>query len=105
MCKLCFQKYTGESGRSCHERLGEHYRFANNPDSYPKEALAIHYKNCHPGQKADLLFSLLDRERSVVKRKIKEAYFIISERPEINLRDELTSLERYLVCLFRKNRP
>ena len=30
-------------------------------------------------------------------RKIKEAFYIVNEKPEINLKEECTALERYLV--------
>ena len=35
--------------------------------------------------------------RSTVLRKIREAFHIVSQKPEINLKEECTSLERYLV--------
>ena len=43
-CKLYNQKYVGETGRTIHERLSEHLRYANNPtsNSYSNEALAQH---------------------------------------------------------------
>ena len=82
---------------SCHERLMEHVRFATSPSTYPKEALAIHYAGRCEGLTPDLSFSILDRETSTVMRKIKEAFYIVNEKPEINLKEECTALERYLV--------
>ena len=75
----------------------EHCRFAANPSAYPKEALALHYAGHCQGLTPDLSFSILDRETSTVMRKIKEAFYIVNEKPEINLNEECNALERYLV--------
>ena len=45
----------------------------------------------------DLVFSILDKELSTVKRKIKEAFYISNEKPSINKKDECVVLERFLV--------
>ena len=60
-CKLCNQRYVGETGRTIHEWLSEHLRYANNPtsNSYSDEALAQHYANFHPSALSDLSFSIL----------------------------------------------
>ena len=74
----------GETCRSCHERLMEHIRYASSPSTYPKEAMAIHYKEFHDGLTPKLTFNILDRERSTVKRKVIEAFHIISRNRKIN---------------------
>ena len=96
-CNLCGEEYVGETCRSCHERLMEHVRYASSPSTYPKEAMAIHYKEYHDGMTPKLTFDILDRERSTVKRKVIEAFHIISRKPKINNKSELSALERYLV--------
>ena len=98
-CKLCNQRYLGETGRTIHERLSEHLRYANNPtsNSYSDEALAQHYANFHPSALSDLSFSILCKETNVIKRKILESYFINHLKPEINNRDECISVKRFLI--------
>ena len=109
ICNLCQQVYIGETSRTAHERLMEHRRYATSPDTYPEEALSVHYKEFHrlspdkdePNKaayvKPDLTFSILCRELSTVKRKIKEAFYIVNQKPEINNKEECSVLERYLV--------
>ena len=91
--------YVGESSRSLHDRLSEHLRFATNPNcnSYKEEAMAHHYRTLHPGQSPRLKFELLGSETNTVLRKIYEAQFIFSLKPEINDKDECKSLQRFLV--------
>ena len=64
---------------------------------YPNEALSQYYDTFHPGTLPDLVFSILDKELSTVKRKIKEAFYISNEKPGINKKDECIMLERSLV--------
>ena len=65
--------------------------------NYPDEALSKHYKQYHSGTKPDFTFSILSRETNTVRRKIKEAFYIVNEKPAINDKDECSVLERYLV--------
>ena len=97
ICKYCNQVYIGETSRSLHERLMEHTRYASSPTNYPEEALSIHYTTYHINCKPDLSFSILERVRSTVLRKIREAFHIVNQKPEMNLKEECTSLERYLI--------
>ena len=98
-CKLCGQQYVGESCRSLHERLGEHLRYATNPDtpSYKDEALAVHYRQHHPGLVCDLSFELLRTETNTIFRKIYEALYIYNIKPVINDKDECKLVQRFLV--------
>ena len=98
-CNHCGELYIGESSRSLHDRLGEHLRFATNPNnaSYRNEALALHYNQHHPGDIPDLSFKLLRTERDTILRKVFEAMFIYENRPSINDKDECKMLERFLV--------
>ena len=92
--------YIGETSRTAHERLMKHNRCAANPGKYPDEAPSQHYDTFHPGTSLDLVFlvfSILDKELSTVKRKIKEAFYISNEIPSINKKDECVVLERFLV--------
>ena len=75
----------------------EHNRYATNPDKYPDEALSKHYKLRHFGKKPEFVFSILDRDLSTVRRKIKEAFYITNQRPNINEKEECIVLERFLV--------
>ena len=45
ICKLCSNKYIGESSRSLHDRLREHLRHATNPsaNSYKDEVMAVYH--------------------------------------------------------------
>ena len=96
-CNICQEVYIGETSRTAHERLMEHNRYAANPGKYPDEALSQHYDTFHPGTSPDLVFSILDKELSTVKRKIKEAFYISNEKTSINKKDECVVLERFLV--------
>ena len=98
-CKICKQQYVGESCRSLHDRLSEHLRFATNADapSYKEEAMAIHYRQYHPGIAPDLGFELIRTESDTILRKIYEAYFIFNLKPEMNDKEECKLLQRFLV--------
>ena len=93
------QKYVGESCRSLHDRLSEHLRFATNADSpsYEEEAMAIHYRQVHPGTAPDLGFEIIRTESNTILRKIYEAYFIFNLKPEMNDKEECKLLQRFLV--------
>ena len=82
-----------------HDMLSEHLRFVNNPTcrSYKEEALAVHYNSLHPGQPAELKFELLGSESNTIIRKIKEAHYIFTLKPEINDKEECVLLQRFLV--------
>ena len=45
ICKACTatMRYHGEAGRPLHHRISEHLRAANNPSSYPNNALAQYF--------------------------------------------------------------
>ena len=98
-CRHCEQIYVGESSRSLHDRLGEHLRFARNPNntSYRDEAMAVHYRQNHPDTEPDLVFDLLKTESKTILRKIYEAMFIFNLKPTINDKEECKVLERFLV--------
>ena len=63
--KLCSDIYIGESSRTVHDRLSEHLRFANNPiaPSYNEEAMAVHYRQKHLGETANLKFELIKNRK------------------------------------------
>ena len=98
-CNYCTQIYVGESSRSLHDRLGEHLRYATNPDtaSYKEEALAVHYREHHSGLVPDLTFDLLGTETNTILRKIYEALYIFNLKPEMNDKEECKLLQRFLV--------
>ena len=97
-CKLCNNKYVGETSRSARDRLSEHLRFANNPNcSYKEEALALHYTEKHSGISADFAFEILCIETNTVNRKILESYYISLIKPQINNKDECISIKQFLI--------
>ena len=97
-CILCNQQYVGESGRSAHDWLSEHLRYAKNPTnkSYSEEAFAQHYRDHHPNLPPKLRFKIIEAEPNVV-RKILEAYYINLIEPELNNKDECLDLKRFLI--------
>ena len=46
-------------------------KYAANPGKFPDEALSQHYDTFHPGTIPDLVFSMIDKDSSTVKMKIK----------------------------------
>ena len=96
-CKLCGEIYIGETSRSLHDRLGEHFRYARSPttQSYKDEAMAFHYRENHSGCEPDLSFKLLRTESNTILRKIFEAMFIFNLKPNINDKEEKKVLERF----------
>ena len=98
-CTLCNQQYVGESGRSVHDRLSEHLRYAKNPTnkSYSEEAFAQHYRDHHPNLPPKLRFKIFETEPNVVRRKILEAYYISLIEPKLNNKDECLDLKRFLI--------
>ena len=91
------QVYIGETYRPLHDRLMEHTRAANRPDSYKENAVGKHYKQYHVNCTALLKFEILDRQRSTVRRKISEARRIVQDVPQLNDRTELNYLSRFLI--------
>ena len=98
-CRHCGQIYVGESSRSLHDRLGEHLRYARSPNSpsYKDEAMAVHYRENHPNTDPELIFHLLKVENKTILRKIYEAMYIYNLKPDINDKEEIKVLERFLV--------
>ena len=98
-CQHCGEVYVGETCRCTHDRVSEHTRYANNPSapSYKDQAFAIHYRDKHPDQKANLKIEILKTESNTVLRKIYEAYFIYNLKPTINDKSECKTLYRFLV--------
>ena len=99
ICKICKQFYIGECCRCAHERLGEHLRYA----TYPKtpsnmgQSFAIHYSKFHENVKPDIQFKILRIEQNTVRRKIFEAMYILKLKPQINTKEELDTIHRFVV--------
>ena len=98
--KICREKYCGESSRTLHERLSEHLRHASHPNkaSYKEQALATHYRECHPGMPPSLSFKLLHTEPNTIMRKIHEALIISNIKPSMNDKNECIDIKRFLIC-------
>ena len=56
LCELCYEAYGGETLRVAHNRFSEHLRAANNPSTYPNNAIGQHYAMHHQGCSAKLSF-------------------------------------------------
>ena len=59
--------------------------------------MAIHYRDKHHGEGAHLKFELIRTENNTILRKIFKAYYIYSQKPEINNKSEVPFLHRVLV--------
>ena len=97
-CIICLKFYVGETERTAHDRLGEHLRYAKYPNtpSNIKEALATHYRTEHKDLAPNLRFNILTVEPNAVRRKIFEAILICNLKPELNLKEELRTVQRFL---------
>ncbi len=89
-CKLCDQKYVGQTARPFHYRFKEHRRSVNNRNE--TSALAEHNRKFHGGKLniEDFKIRFLDICNNPVDCKISEAKHIGSTHPKINRRDEMT---------------
>ena len=74
---------------SLHDRISEHLRAANNPSSYPYNALAQHYARNHDSTQAKFEVNIIDHKQSTIKRKLSEALYIYRNKPELNEKSEL----------------
>ena len=83
---------------SLHNRVLEHRRAATHPEKYQDNALAkqcsTEHKSLSPSLKYRVLKSHLGSD---IKRKISEALFIRELKPELNARDEMQYISRFLV--------
>ena len=76
----------------------EHRRAATNPEKHPNNALAKHYISEHETLATLLKYRVLKSHlTSDIKRKIAEALFIRERKPELNARDEMQYISRFLV--------
>jgi len=66
----CQNFYEGETYRPCHDRTSEHVRAANNPSTYPKNAIGKHVVEHHVNCVPKLTFTILDKQSSTARRKI-----------------------------------
>ena len=98
---ICRHTYIGETSGTAHQRLGEHPRYARHPliKSNCEKALAVHYIMDHNECDPDLFFDILTIQPNTHRRKIYEAMFIFhfQHQPQINLREELKNIERFLI--------
>ena len=98
----CFETYGGETYRPLHHRFDEHYRSAANPTakSYVDKPLAKHYREKHSNYngKPQLKLEIVDKGSSLIDRKIKEAKFLVHNKPSLNDKSELNNLTQFLVA-------
>jgi hypothetical protein len=97
----CGSFYIGESGRPLAERVNEHYRAAEKPNtpSYKTSTWSQHSVEVHKGEPLELSLSLLSIERDTRKRRIMEGIFIKSQNPDLNTKEELTDMVAVLGLL------
>ena len=79
-CNKCFKKYIGSTIRDLHTRVAEHF---NNVNSSVKK----HMMSCNCTA-VDTSVKILDHERRKGSLRIREAFFINKEKPEINSKEE-----------------
>ena len=91
------QSYIGETTRTIHDRVSEHIRAANNPTSHPNNSLGAHYAEHYRGIKANISVDILDTKTNVVDRKLCEAINIYKHKPQLNEKNELESVVKYIV--------
>ena len=98
-CLQCENKqiYIGETTRTIHDRVSEHIRAANNPTSHPNNSLGAHYAEHHRGIKANISVDILDTKTNVVDRKLCEVINIYKHKPQLNEKNELESVVKYIV--------
>ena len=98
-CVICGLDYVGETGRTVYDRLIEHWRYAKSPGnkSYKEMTLAKHYLSQHPGLGPNLKFEVLCVETNTLKRKVREAYYILHTKPQLNEKQELETVKKFIL--------
>ena len=89
-------RYHGEADRPPHYRINERLRAANNPSSYPNNALAQHYARNHDSIQAKFEVNIIDLKQSTFKRKLSKALYIYRNKPELNSKFELEHIVKYI---------
>ena len=79
-CGKCSKNYIGSTIRELHQRVYEHYK--NRDSSVNKHMIA-----CSASPR-DMSVSVLDFERRKGNLRVREAFFIQKEKPEINSKEE-----------------
>ena len=87
-CELCNAFYIGSTTRCFHERASEHLRAARNPSSYPRYAIAAHYREQHAHTAPRLKFNMVAQHKSELDCRIAEATIIDREQPQLNQKAE-----------------
>ncbi|KAL5263849.1 hypothetical protein ACHWQZ_G005056 [Mnemiopsis leidyi] len=88
--------YNGETYRPVGDRYTEQFR-SNNPTakSYKDMPFAKHYPIHHQEGNPKLELTVLQRASTTVDRKVKEAQFILKNKPDLNKRDEQIELRKH----------
>ncbi|EYC10986.1 hypothetical protein Y032_0053g2410 [Ancylostoma ceylanicum] len=97
-CEGCGEKYVGETMRPLRRRLDEHRRALTNPASYPSESFSRHRTLRHTNDSAPK-FNVVVLHRNMTRtleRKIMEAIEIKRYGPEINNKEELKEVLRFI---------
>jgi len=97
---MCPNFYEGETYRPCHDRFSEHVRAANNPSTYPNNAIGKHVVEHHVNCVPVLTFTILDKQSSTARLKIPEAIIMImisKHEPSINVKEELLDTMKFVL--------
>ena len=98
ICEQCNKRHIRETERTLHDRMLEHQHAATNPEKHPNNALAEHYISEHETLPPLLKYKVIKFHlTSDIKRKLAEALFIRERKPELNARDEMQYISRFLV--------
>ena len=92
--------YDGETLRETHDRYSEHYRQAKNPTakSYSDKPWAKHYSIHHPNcDDPKIGIEIVGHASSTNDRKIQEARIILKNNSDLNDKNELSEIRRFLV--------
>ena len=79
------------------KRVSEHLRAANNPTAHPNNSLGAHYAEHHRGIKANVSVEIIVIKTNVVDRKLCEAINIYKQKPQLNEKNELESVVKYII--------
>ena len=79
------------------ERVSEHLHVANNATAHPNNSLGAHYAEHHRGIKANVSVEIMVIKTNVVDRKLCETINIYKQKPQLNEKNELESVVKYII--------
>jgi hypothetical protein len=90
-CTQCKQCYIGSTIRNLHDRTKEHL-------SKPASSVYKHFTNNHDTENisSKVTIAVIAKERDPVNLRLKEAFYIRKQKPDINSREERSELTELL---------